>query len=242
MISLLGWLWWWVLPIRKRVAIENYQSAFPERDPRELRRTVGEMIWSYVELALGKRATVHGAELASEGGVCLAGHLGAWDLCLISAAAEVPISIFVRPPSNPLVAWWIERARTRAGLELLSPRGSALSALRALRRGRVVIFIQDQRHNQGVPVPFFGRQALTSRGFGMLATKTGAPMLGATQWRDADGHHHIKVERLNPALPEDPTEAVEALTAFSQSFYEERIRENPHSWLWLHDRWRSFKG
>lgn len=241
MISLLGWLWWWVLPVRKRVAIANFQAAFPDRDPAELRRTVGEMVWSYVELALGKRATVHGAELASEGGLCLAGHLGAWDLCLISAAAEVPISVFVRPPTNPLIAWWIGRARTRAGLELLSPRGSAISALRALRQGRVVVFIQDQRHNQGTPVPFFGRPALTSRGFGMLATKTGAPLLGATQWRDASGAHHIKVERLSPTRPEDPVEAVEALTAFSQAFYEERIRENPYSWLWLHDRWRSFK-
>ena len=242
MITVLGWLWWWVLPVRKQVAIANYRAAFPDRDPTELRRTVGEMIWSYVELACGKRATVHGAELAREGGVCLAGHLGAWDLCLISAASEIPISIFVRPPTNPIAAWWIERARTRAGLELLSPRGSAMGALRALKRGRVVVFIQDQRHNQGTAVPFFGRPALTSRGFGLLAAKTGAPLLGATQWRDASGQHHIKIERLNPTLPEDPVAAAHALTAYSQEFYEEKIRIHPHSWLWLHDRWRSFKG
>ena len=242
MITLLGWLWWWVIPVRKRVAIANYRAAFPDRDPTELRRTVGEMIWSYVELACGKRATVHGVELAREGGVCLAGHMGAWDLCLVSAATKVPITIFVRPPTNPLVAWWISRVRTRAGLELLSPKGSALAAIRAVRKGRVVVFIQDQRHNQGIPVSFFGRPALTSRGFGLLATKTGAPMLGATQWRDANGEHHIKVERLNPQLPKDEIEAVDALTAFSQTFYEGHIRSTPHSWLWLHDRWRSFKG
>jgi KDO2-lipid IV(A) lauroyltransferase len=241
-ITLLGWLWWWVIPIRKRVAIANYRSAFPDRDPSELRRTVGEMVWSYIELACGKRAMVHGAELASEGGLCLAGHLSAWDLCLISAAQEVPISIFVRPPTNPLLAWWIKRERERAGLELLSPRGSAISALRALKRGRVVIFVQDQRHNQGIPVPFFGRPALTSRGFGLLAARTGAPLLGATQWRDEDGQHHIKVERLDPTLPADAEAAADALTTFSQAFYEERIRRNPHSWLWLHDRWRAFKG
>jgi KDO2-lipid IV(A) lauroyltransferase len=220
------------------MAVANFQAAFPEGSPSQLRRTVGDLLWGYVELAIGRRASIEGAEMVQTGGICLAGHGGAWDLALISAASKIPITIFVKPPSNPIAAWWITRARTRAGLELLPPTGSALAAYRALKRGRLVVFVQDQRHNQGIPVEFFGRPAWTSRGFGVLASRTGAPLFGAWQWRDADGHH-MQIEALKTDVPEDQESAIEYLTQKSQRFYEEKIRHRPHSWLWLHNRWRS---
>ena len=238
MITLIGWLWWWIIPIRKRIAIDNFRAAFPDRDPSELRRTVGEMVWGYVELAMGRRAVVHGAELLQDGGICLAGHGGAWDLALISAGRHIPASIFVKTPANPLIARWITMMRRRSGLELLAPTGSALTAYRALKRGRVVVFVQDQRQNDGVLVDFFGRPALTSRGFGVLAARSGAPLFGTWQWRDEAGQHHIKIERLSVQVPSSTDEAVLALTQASQRFYEDKIRQRPHSWLWLHNRWR----
>ncbi|MAY80429.1 MAG: hypothetical protein CL930_06540 [Deltaproteobacteria bacterium] len=238
---LLGWVWWTILPIRKAMAIRNYRFAFPKHSPTELRHTVGDMVWSYVELAMGRRATLEGLELMRGGGICLAGHGGAWDLALISAAAHLPITIFVKPPSNRLAAWFITRARTRAGIELLPPSGSSQAAYDALRQGRVLVFVQDQRHNRGIPVDFFGKPAWTSRGFGRIANRTGARLFGAWQWRDDQGHH-LRFETLNPTPPTDTDEAIDYLTEYSQHFYEEKIRQHPHSWLWLHNRWRSLRG
>jgi len=238
MIQFIGWLWWWLVPVRKKLAIANYSAAFPERDPGELRRSVGEMVWGYVELALGQRATVHGAELVKAGGVCIAGHGGAWDLALVSAGEKVPASIFVKQPANPLMARWITKIRDQSGLELLAPKGSALAAYRALKQGRLVVFVQDQRHNAGIPIDFFGRPALTSRGFGVLAARTGAPIFGTWQWRDESGQHHVAFEAISVDLPEEKDAAILALTQASQRFYEEKIRQRPHSWLWLHNRWR----
>ena len=240
MIWFFGWLWWLVLPIRKRLAIANYRAAFPDRPHSDLRLSVGEMVWGYVELAIGRRATVHGAEQVTSGGLCLAGHGGAWDLALISVANHIPVTIFVKPPANPVAAWWIRRMREQAGLELLSPSHSAVAAYRALKRGRLVVFVQDQRHNSGIPVPFFGRPAWTSRGFGVLAARTNAPIFGAWQWRDPSTRaHHLHIEPL--ALDDRSQDADHALTVASQQFYERKITERPHSWLWLHDRWRSLE-
>lgn len=240
MISLIGWLWWVLVPVRKRMAIANFQHAFPDRSASELRRSVGEMVWGYIELSLGKRAVVHGAEHIQNGGLCLAGHGGAWDLGLISAAEQIPTTIFVKTPANPLVAWWITRLRKQANIELLPPTKAAVSAYRALKRGRLVVFVQDQRHNAGVPVLFFDRPAWTSRGFAVMATRTEAPLFGAWQWRDpTNGTHHIAIE---PLLIEDRRpDAEQLITQQTQRFYETKIRERPHSWLWLHNRWRPLK-
>ena len=241
MTTLIGWIWWLLCPVRKRVAIDNYRAAFPDRPPGELRRSVGEMVWGYIELAAGRRAQVHGAEQAKQGGLCLAGHGGAWDLALISAAQHIPITIFVKTPTNPLVAWWIRLMRERVGIELLAPNASAMAAYRALKRGRLVVFVQDQRHNQGVPVDFFGRPAWTSRGFGVLAARTDAPVFGAWQWRDEEtGLHHIQIEPLS--LEHRHPDQANLITIETQTFYENKIRTRPYSWLWLHDRWRSLEG
>jgi KDO2-lipid IV(A) lauroyltransferase len=242
MIRLLGWIWWWILPIRKNMAVANFSAAFPKRNPKELQRTVGEIVWGYVELALGHRAVVHGADLVQNGGICLAGHGGAWDLALISAGEKVPAAIFVKPPANPIAARWITWVRRRAGLELLAPNQSALQAYRALKAGRLLVFVQDQRHNSGVPTLFFGRPALTSRGFGVLATRTKAPLFGTWQWRDETGQHHVQIERIDLGLTDRDDATVEDFTRASQQFYENKIRQRPHSWLWLHNRWRQFKG
>ena len=145
MIGLIGWLWWWVIPIRKTLAIENYQAAFPDRDPRELRRTVGELVMGYVDLLLGRPVHLDGMDLVQQGGLCLAGHGGAWDLALCAAAKKVPATIFVKLPTNRLAAWWITRMREKSNIELLSPTGSAFSAFRALRKGRLVVFVLDQQ-------------------------------------------------------------------------------------------------
>jgi KDO2-lipid IV(A) lauroyltransferase len=172
------------------------------------------------------------------GGLCLAGHGGAWDLALVSAGFHVPITIFVREPTNRLAAWALARVRGRSDVELLPPRGSMSAAREALERGRLVVFVQDQRHNDGVEVPFFGRPALTSAGFAALAWRSRAPVFGAWQWWDGDGGHQLRFETLEPIFPETRDEAIVSLTRFSQAFYEDRIRERPHSWLWLHKRWK----
>ncbi len=235
---LLGWIWWTVLPIRKRLAVDSYRRCFPERDPGELRRGIGELAVQYLELALGKRAEVRSPELAAGGGLCLAGHFAAWDIMLVSLACQVPVTAFIKVPSSPLAAWLLSRLRAQAtDLELLTAQDSPRRAYDALKAGRLVLLVQDQRLNSGRSVPFFDRPAKTSPGFGAMAWQTGAPLLGIYQWREGR-KHIVQLERLSVTVPEKRGAAITALTAESQRFYEERIRRRPWSWLWLHDRWR----
>ncbi len=236
--GLLGWVWWWAVPIRKRLAIDSYRRCFPERPPRELRRGVGALAVQYLELALGRRCHIRNPALVAGGGLCLAGHFGAWDIMLISLASQVPVTIFVKIPSSPLAAWFIGRMRARADdLELLTAADSPRRAYDALEAGRLVILAQDQRHNAGIAVPFFGRPCLTSTAFGAMAWRSKAPLYGIYQWQEG-GRHVAEIERLPWPIPAQRGEAIAALTAASQRFYEEKIRQRPWSWLWLHDRWR----
>jgi len=233
-----GWLWWCLLPVRKGVAMENYRAAFPDRDVGELRKTVGEVAWGYLQLLWGARGRVEGAELAAKGGIILGGHFASWDLALVSLGDHVPVTIFIKEPSNKLAAALITHIRGQSDVELLPPANSMAAAYAALERGRLVMFVQDQRHNKGIEVPFLGRPALTSAAFAAMAWRTRAPLFGMHQWRGEDGKLHQKVFPLDTAIAEDRDAAIAALTQASQEFYAEGIRRRPWSWWWLHDRWK----
>ena len=237
MIGLLGWIWWLILPVRKRMARENLLAAFPEADARQLRRTVGGVAWGYFELIFGRGARVEGTEQIPSGCICIGGHSGSWDLVLPAIARVVPTTIFVKTPSNPVAAWLIDRLRAGVDLDLLPPNDSMKAAYAALEAGRLVIFVQDQRHNRGIEVPFLGRPARTSAAFASMLHRTRAPVVGLWQARDAQGHR-AWFERIELDIPEDRDEAIESLTRQSQDFYGARIAEDPLNWWWLHNRWK----
>lgn len=243
----LAWLWWWVLPVRRAVAVKNLGACFPGLPPGPtLRRMMAELILGYVELLHHVRAPLPGLTFegfeplaararAGQGSLVLASHGGAWDLCGLATAQAtgIPTTVIAKPPASPAVAALIRQVREGGGLELLPPRGSMGRVMEALSEGRVVIFFLDQRHNQGVLTPFFGRDALTAPSLAIAAARAGVPVFPVWQRRVGLGAHHV---RLYP--PFTLSGDFHRDTATFLCFVEERIREEAHAWLWLHDRWR----
>jgi KDO2-lipid IV(A) lauroyltransferase len=231
----LGALWWHLLRFRRREALTAIREVFPDVSPAEvLPRSVGSAAFGYIELALGADLVWEGLEPLRAGGLVLTYHGGPWDLALVAAARRLPVTIFVRTPTSPLAATLVRHLRTRgADLELLPPRGSFADGLAALRAGRVVACVEDQRWPPGVVVPFLGRPALSSTGFARLALASDAPLFAARQWRDLEGVPHGQVEPVDP-----PDRSLEGLTRWSQEWIGASVRARPQDWWWLHRRWR----
>ena len=166
----------------------------------------------------------------------LTGHSGAWELMGLATSRDLglPITVIVRQPASESVRARLETLRRRIGLEVLSPSGSFFQAAKAYDQGRVVVFLLDQRHNKGEPLQFFGRPAWTSRGLALLSARKNAPVFGAWATRTGLGRHlfvlYDKIPRSGETLGD---------TQAMLGFTEERIRECPEEWLWLHDRWRN---
>lgn len=234
----LGWVWWLLLPIRRAEATANLAAALPHVPPGPaLRRVVGRVAWSYVEIALGTRGQVVGAPIPP-GSIGLLAHGASWDVGLLALGRAVPTTVFVNVPTARWAARFITRQRAAAGLELLPPHGSFGRAREALAEGRLVVFALDQRHNRGVPASFLGRPAWTSAGFAVLAHETGAPVFGLWPTLDARGRHVLQVEPVPIDRESDRQHAIPALTNRALAWYAGRIRADPGGWWWLHRRWK----
>jgi KDO2-lipid IV(A) lauroyltransferase len=241
---LLAWTWWWVLPVRRRVAVENLARALPEAPPRRtLTRMFHDIALGYVELLHydrggNVRVEVDAAEVPP-GSILLSGHGGSWDLALVASAEVLPIVIFLRTPANPWVRTRLAGLRERHGVGALETGTRMDAAYDALSQGRSVYFVQDQHFANGLPSVFFGRPARTSAGLAAAVLRTGRPVFAAWPVRLGRGRHQLRFERLDLPTPTgDRAVDAQAITDATNRWYEARIRERPHGWLWLHRRWK----
>jgi lauroyl/myristoyl acyltransferase len=232
-----GWIWWVFLPIRKKLAVDNFSRCFPQEQPSQLRKSVGDMVTQYIFILFGKRATFAQMPDISTGGICLAGHGSAWDIVLLTLAEKHPVTIFLKEPNNPVLAMLIRYFRKKAKIEALYGRNCMDKAYQALDNGRLVLFVQDQRHNDGIDCQFFGQPCKTSAAFASMLHRSQAPLFG--MWQVNQGSQvEVTVEKLEWNIPESKETAITELTQKSQDFYQQMIANKPYSWLWLHDRWK----
>jgi KDO2-lipid IV(A) lauroyltransferase len=171
-----------------------------------------------------------------EATLVLATHLGSWDLIggLHVSRTGVPSTVIVKIPRSKGLADLLESVRTGYGFGVLSNRQGAMAKIYELvSRGELVGFFLDQRLSRGIPVPFFGRPALTAPSLAVAAAKTGVAVYFLEYWREGVGRHGCAFHGPLPV-----TGRVEEDTAAFTLVIENAIRQRPHSWLWLHDRWK----
>jgi KDO2-lipid IV(A) lauroyltransferase len=122
---------------------------------------------------------------------------------------------------------------------VVSGRGAALEVAGALKKGRHIGILVDQRITEGQIVPFFGLPSLSNPLVGIMARVFNCPVHGGYAVRLPDGR--FKVVMTPPLdLPRDAQGRIDAAGAniIVHGMVEQWIRQYPEQWLWLHDRWR----
>jgi KDO2-lipid IV(A) lauroyltransferase len=130
--------------------------------------------------------------------------------------------------------------RFRGDTGALIPKGAvaARRAIATLRRGAHLTMLADQKMNDGVAVPFFGRPAMTAPALATLALRFDCDVLPARVERLRGAHFRLTV--FPPlALPRsgDPQVDAAALMAQVNATLERWVRDRPEQWFWVHRRW-----
>jgi KDO2-lipid IV(A) lauroyltransferase len=243
-----------LLPVTRR-AERNLARAMPELPPREIERIVramwdniGRVFAEYPHLERIARTRV---ELVNgEGfdcvrgdgrsGIVFSGHIGNWELIpQVTQRQGVGGALVYRTPNNPVVAWLIRRARRwPPDLQLAKGAAGARGAIELLRSGRRLSILVDQKMNDGIAVPFFGRDAMTPSGIAQLGRRFNCPVVPVRVERLAGCRFRFTV--YPPlAIPDSGDRAADArkvMTA-ANALLERWIRERPEQWLWIHRRW-----
>ena len=245
-------------------ARENLTHAFPEKSRGEIEAIIVEMwdnlgrtVAEYPHLdkisMVGKmpRVDVPHAAVSDEvvargkGVMFISGHFANWETMPVAAAQRgYEGGIVYRPVNNPYVDRWISKQRAKSGPKEQATKGAqgTRKIFSILRRGQSVFLLVDQKTNEGLPVPFFGRDAMTTPAPASLALKLGAELLPVSNERLKGAHFRMHVHQPISYEPTgDEAKDTFELTKLINQRIEEMVRARPSQWLWIHRRWPTAK-
>lgn len=240
-----------------KTVTRNLRIAFPDMPPAERAQLAIDQ-WeqtgrTFAELAVMDRLTPEGGRIDLVGFerlqairdsrrpvVFVSGHLANFEVMAAAIlAAGVPCQVTYRAANNPYVDTLIRQSRERYGIKLFAPKGDGTRELMAgMKRGESIALLVDQKYSQGPEVEFFGQPVNASPGAARLALKFGTVIqplsvvrLPGVRFR-VTAHEPITV----PDTGDKAADVVAGVQAVNR-FVEDRVREHPVDWFWVHKRW-----
>lgn len=173
--------------------------------------------------------------------VFISGHLSNWEVMPAAIVdSGVTCQMTYRAANNPYVDDRIKKSRFRYGVRLFAPKGGdgARELLEAMGRGESVALMNDQKFNGGVAAPFFGHLAHTAPGPTRLALRFGTVLQPMSVQRTKGARFRVVVhDPITVPRTGDRTADIEAGVRLVNAFMEDRVRERPEEWFWVHKRW-----
>mgnify|MGYP001191710671 CR=1 FL=1 len=242
-----------------RVAEKNIRIAFPHYSDADVKTLLREQ-WSELGRSLAEFAILDrvvadesrlviqgearlGAIAAGQGPVVfISGHFSNFEMMAAAMVrCGVAVQVTYRAMNNPYMDERVRRTRFSYGVRMFAPKGleGARELMRAIERGESIALLNDQKFNGGVEAPFFGVPCMTAPGPSTFALRFGIPLQPLSVQRVGPGAR-FKVIVHEPIVLEDTGDRDADIAAGVRrinAFIEERVRERPAEWFWVHRRW-----
>lgn len=270
--NFIGDLLYFLVPRRRNIAIKNLRNAFKgektEKEIREIaRQSCRSFIFTFLEIIklrflLTKPDTVNSLrstgknldelfrkakKIHDESGGCIfvTPHIGNWEvLPYVSSVVGIPLTVVVRPLDNVYLEKLIYANRADSG-QVIIPKKNALFVLqKTLRQGKSIGMLPDQSTMKGISVNFFGRKATTTPVPAILAITYKRPIVVIACCRKPDNYQYegFVCEPIWPREYKSEKAEIFRLTEEMNLKMESIIRKYPEQYLWIHNRWKTYKG
>jgi KDO2-lipid IV(A) lauroyltransferase len=254
----LGALLYRVARGRRRVARRNLELCFPELDAAARERLVrahfrvaaqAMLDHGLLFFAAGSRLDrlvrlegVEHLEAARAAGpvIVLAPHFVGLDMGGVRLTRHMRIVSIYQKLRNPVFDRRLLHARTRFHASpMFSRHDGVRPVLRALKDGLPLYHLPDQDFGRrgAVFAPFFGVPAATVTALSDLARLSGARVTPLVTRRLPGGAGYVAT--FHPAWPDFPSGDAAADTARMNRWIEDRVRDMPEQYLWLHKRFKT---
>ena len=251
-----GMLLFWLIPARRRVVRVNLEKCFhnlseQEREQlarahfRAFGRSVVErgILWWAPRARLERLIRVEGLEnlarLAGQPAIILSPHFVGFEAAIMRLTMEFPVSGMYATQSDALADRVALAGRSRFGGQLMARQSGIWGALQVLGSGGFYFYLPDMDYGRkhSIFVPFFGVQTATVPALSQMAKRSGAAIVPCTTRILPGGAGYLV--RIEPPWSGFPSGDAVADTRRMLAFIEERAREMPEQYYWLHKRFKT---
>lgn len=253
-----GWLMYYAIPKRRKIALVNLRLCMPELSEAErvalarrhfqaYSRSVWErgILWWASEARLRRLITVEPgpvpvAEMTGQPTILLCPHFVCLDVAGASIAMVASASSMYVQQKNATFDRVLRAGRARfKPVKLFTRQDGIKPILRALRDKLPYFMLPDMDFGEKDAefVPFFGIQAATLTATARIAATTGAQVMPviATFLPNYQGWR----VKFYPVWDNYPGDDMVAATRRMNEFIEERVREAPAEYFWTHKRFKT---
>ena len=257
----LGLIVFYIIPVRKKVVIENLSIAFPEKSISEIKKlarktyqniliTFSEMMYLpfLSESKIKKSISFENLEIVkinigeNKPAIFLTGHFGGWEFCLSSLSLFIgrKFLLLAQPQSNSRISDFVMNARKTFGNDVILSGVSVRKLYENLTKGGIVGIAGDQRGTyEGPRFSFFNRDTALYTGTATMALKTSCPIIMTAFERLKNNNYKIYFQEVNfHNLPQDNEDKIRVITQQYITFLEKHISKNPEQYFWLHKIWK----
>lgn len=242
---------------RRQIADRNLQRCFPQwSDAQRARvtratfdsvaRMIAEMAWCWSGpmSRIGRIGNVNGlenlrkAEAQGKGVLLVTGHFTCLEIGGRILLDHANFGGIYRPLKSEVMEWYQTRGRLRYADFMISKR-NARQAVKILRGGGTVWYAPDQDFgaDQSGFAPFFGIPTATLLATHRLPAMTGCAVVPMfPRYVRETGRYEVDVL---PALEGYPGKDPLADLARINALIEERVREAPEQYWWIHRRFKT---
>jgi KDO2-lipid IV(A) lauroyltransferase len=244
----------WLIPERRRVTRINLEKCFPAMAPaarEKLARAAfrafcrafvdRSVLWWGSPGRIRRLVRLEGLEHLDAAGprvIVLAPHFAGLDHAGIRLSMDRDLSSLYSHQKNALLDRLLLRSRTRFRPHIVSRQQGLRKVLRWIQDGIPFYYLPDLDFGPkgSIFVPFFGVPAATARGLPYIARSTGARVVPCVVRMLPEGGY---VARLYPSWSDYPSGDDAADARRMMAFIEERVREMPEQYHWLHKRFKT---
>jgi len=177
----------------------------------------------------------------NKGVLLITGHFGSWEApCRILPMAGYGLAMITKKQRNRLFDDYTNAIRERQGGTIIDMKDALKGVLKHTKHNDLIgILIDQDAGKRGVLADFLGKPASNWKGTAKIALRFQIPIVPGFVIRNADDSLTFRFEQMiDPAGMDDSSENIMNIIGKMNQTLEDKIRQYPEQWFWVHKRWK----
>jgi len=246
-----------LIPVRRKVAIQNINIAFPNKSQLEkeliLKKCYHHFGITFIDLfrtaQLNKNKLNQFTEFSktdiqklkeNSGGIIVTGHIGNWEIFLsLFGLNNIPLHVVAQFQKNKGAQNYFKEMREKHNSKTILKGASSKELIAIINNNEYLGLACDQNAGKkGIMVPFFKKNTSIPKGTAIFQMKTKCPIFLCYCIADVNYNYFFVANKLDiKSLDFESDDKILEISKLISNDLEKMVKKYPEQYFWFHRKW-----